>query len=170
MAEEPMLMGATAKAVAAAVFNGDKLLADFPRRAELSELEDRVFYPLSLYLELCDYLEKRLGMYAWLRVGRRMAVAVMQTAFPAALSSVEEAIAQIDEAHKIFCRPLVGAFQLVERGPRRIVIRYTAPYNCTLQEGLFYEVALRYGASDASVSHTPCRRNGAEACHFEITY
>ncbi len=169
MAGEPMLRGATAKAVVAAVLNRDTLLADFPRREELEKLEDREFYPLSLYLELCDYLETRLGTYAWLRVGRRMATAVMDQAFPKGLN-VEEAIAQIDAAHEYFCSPLVGAFELVERAQGRLVVHYTAPYNCTLQEGLFYEVAIRHGAPGATVIHTDCRRTNGKACRFEISY
>jgi hypothetical protein len=167
---ETIMLGAACNGVVRALLNRDTLLADFPRRAELEGVQDREFYPLSLYLELCDYLENRVGMYAWLRVGRRMAIAVMDTAFPAGLKTVEEAIAQIDGAHKVFCKPVVGAFELAERKPGKLTVRYTAPYNCTLQEGLFYEVALRYGAADAAVTHVECRRKGAAACRFDIKY
>ena len=66
--------------------------------------------------------------------------------------------------------PTVGAFEIAASAPGRIAVRYTAPYNCILQEGLFYEVALRYGASDATVAHAECRRRGHDACRFEIRY
>lgn len=168
MADETLLLGAAANGVTAALFNRDAILADFPRRSELATLQEREYYPLSLYVELCDYLEGRLGIYAWQRVGRRMGAAVIATAFPKTIRSVEEAIAQIDAAHRLFCKPLVGAFEVTTTEPKRIQVRYTAPYNCTLQEGLFYEVALRYGASYASVRHQECRRKGADACRFEI--
>src|SRR5688572_11831147 len=170
MATEPLMMGAATNAVVRALLNPDVVLADFPRRDELPDVRDGRSYPLSLYLELCDYLEARLGVYAFLRVGRRMAVTVMDTAFPPGLKTVEDAIAAIDAAHKLFCRPVVGAFDVVLRSPGRIALRYTAPYNCTLQEGLFYEVARRYGAADATVEHSECRRRGAPACRFEIRH
>lgn len=170
MTESTMLMGAALNGVVAALLNRDTLLADFPRRAEVASVEDQDYHPLSLYLELCDYLENRLGVYAWLRVGRRMGVTVMNTAFPPGLQTVEEAIAQIDGAHRIFARPVIGAFELTQRTPGNLVLRNTAPYNCTLQEGLFYEVALRYGAANAAVNHVACRRKGAEACLYEIKY
>ena len=170
MHDSTTAMGAITNAIVAALLNRDTLLADFPRRHELSGIEDRAYYPLSIYLDLCDYLENRLGMYAWLRVGRRMAAAVMATAFPPTLKTVEDAIAEIDAAHRIFCRPPIGAFELVQRAQGRLAVRYTAPYNCTLQEGLFYEVALRYGAADAAVTHVECRRKGHDACLFEIRY
>lgn len=170
MDDSIMTMGVATNAITAALLNRDTVLADFPRQHELSGIEDRVYYPLSLYLELCDYLENRLGMYAWLRVGRRMAAGVMDTMFPPTLKTVEDAIAAIDAAHRLFCRPPIGAFELVDRTPGRLTVRYTAPYNCTLQEGLFYEVALRYGAPDATVTHLECRRKGRDACLFEIRY
>jgi hypothetical protein len=169
-ADTTMMMGAAAKGIVHTLLNRDAVLADFPRLAELEAVKDREFHPLSLYLDLCDYLEARLGMYAWLRVGRRMGVVVMDTAFPPGLKTVEQAIAAIDAAHQIYCRPVLGAFDLVDRTPGRLVLRYTAPYNCTLQEGLFYEVALRYGAASATVTHEACRRRGADACRFEIRY
>lgn len=170
MADETMLLGAAANGVLAALFNRDAILADFPRRAELATLSDREFHPLSLYVELCDYLEARLGIYAWLRVGRRVGASVIETAFPKSIRTVEEAIAQIDAAHRMFCKPLVGAFEVTAKAPRQLDVRYTAPYNCTLQEGLFYEVAIRYGAASAAVAHRACRRKGADACRFEITF
>lgn len=45
---------------------------------------------------------------------------------------------------------------------------FGAPYD--LQEDLFYEVALRYGAADATVDHQQCRRTGADACRLEIRH
>jgi hypothetical protein len=168
--ENVMLMGAAARGVVAALLNADMVLAGFARRAELDALEDRGFYPLSLYIDLCNHLEERLGTYAFLRVGRKMAVAVMDAAFPPDLKTVPDAIAHVDAAHRIFCKPVVGAFDVQDRAPGRLVVRYSAPYNCVLQEGLFYEVALRYGAANASVLHAECRRRGTDACRFEIKY
>jgi hypothetical protein len=167
---DPMLMGAAVRGVMDALLNRDTVLAEFPRREELAKVDPSEFYPLSLYTELCDYLESRLGTYAFLRVGRKMAGAVMETAFPPDLKTVDDAIAQIDGAHKVFCRPLVGAFDLEDRSPGKLTVRYTAPYNCVLQEGLFYEVAIRYGAPNASVVHSACRRKGEKACRFDIKY
>jgi len=169
-ADATRILGASVNSVVQALLNRDAILADFSRASELHGVQDRDYHPLSLYLDLCDYLEARLGQYAFLRVGRRMAITVMDTAFPLGLHTVEDAIAAIDAAHQLFCRPVVGAFEVRERSPGRTVLRYTAPYNCTLQEGLFYEVALRYGAADATVEHSECRRQGADACRFEIRH
>jgi hypothetical protein len=167
---ETQFLGAAINGVVNALLNRDALLADFPRRHELAAIKNDAYHPLSLYIDFCNYLEARLGMYAFLRLGRKLGAAVMAASFPPELGTVEEAIAHINVAHKIFCRPVVGAFEPCERGPRMIELRYTAPYNCILQEGLFYEVAIRYGAANSTVNHVECRRRGAEACRYEIKY
>src|SRR5262249_27127193 len=123
--ESTMLMGAALNGIVAALLNRDTLLADFPRRQELASVKDAEFHPTSLYIELCDYLENRLGVYAWLRLGKRMGVSVIDTAFPPGIKTVEEAIAQIDAAHRIFARPPVGAFELTQRTPGHLLLRYT---------------------------------------------
>lgn len=164
-----MMMGAAPRSVLSALLNRDTVLADFARREELATIEDRTFYPIGLYLELCGYLEERLGRYAFLRVGRKMGAAVMDTAFSADVKTIDDAVAQINGAHKMFCKPVVGGFE-IEPSAGKIAINCTTPYNCVLQEGLFYELAIRYGAPNATVTHTQCRRRGAKVCRFEVKY
>ncbi len=164
------MLGAAANGVLAALLNRDTLIADFPRRKELQGLKNDELYPVSLYIDLTNYVEERVGTYAFLRLGRKLGKVVMETSFPSTLKTVEEAIDFIQVAHEQFCRPVVGAFEVTERKPGALVMRYTAPYNCTLQEGLFYEIALRYGADNATVTHSACRRHGGDACRFEIKY
>ncbi|NVB41048.1 hypothetical protein G6O69_24620 [Pseudenhygromyxa sp. WMMC2535] len=164
------MLGSISLAIIDALHNRDALLADFPRRHELDKIEPDQPYPLSFYLELCDYLEQRLGVYAFMRAGRRMAKVVMDTTFPPEIETIPDAIAHAQVGHESLCKPAIGKFELVESRPGFVAVRYTASFNCILQEGLFYEVALRYGAEDASVAHAECRRKGADACRFEIRY
>lgn len=167
---EPELLGAAINSIVGALLNREALLADFSRKDELVGLRDDTFHPLSLYLDFCNYLETRLGLYAFLRLGRKLGAVVIATSFPKDMPSVAEAIAFINVAHQQFCRPVVGAFEVTEESPGRRVVRYTAPYHCLLQEGIFYEVATRYGAPGATVTQAACRRKGADACRYEITY
>lgn len=169
-ASEPELLGAAITGMRAALLNREALLADFARKQEIEDVRDDTIHPLSLYIDFCNYLETRLGMYAFLRLGRKMGAAVIATSFPKEIRSVADAIAFVQVAHEQFCRPVVGAFEVSEQSPGSLVVRYTAPYNCLLQEGLFYEVALRHGAPTATVTHKVCRRKDAAACLYEIKY
>lgn len=164
------MLGAAPRSVVDALLNRDAMLAGFARKDELANLDPKTFYPIDLYLELCKYLEGRLGTYAFLRLGRKMGTAVMNRAFPPEVSSVEAAIAHINTAHQMFCKPAVGKFEIVDRGPANVSVEITTPYNCVLQEGLFYEMAIRYGAPNATVTHGVCRRQGAPACRFEVKF
>ena len=167
---EPMMLGAITNTIIRALPNPDAVLAEFPRKRALDDLRDDQAYPLSLSLELCDYLEQRLGVYAFLRTGRKIGKVLMDTSYGPELRSVADAIAQMQVAHQALCEPAIGSIDLVESRPGFAAIRYTASFNCILQEGLFYELALRYGAQDATVTHSECRRKGADACRFEIRY
>lgn len=164
------MLGAAPRSVLAALLNRDTILADFPRKEELINIDAAAFYPIALYLELCSYLEERLGTYAFLRLGRKMGAAVMDRAFDTDAKTFDEAVAQIEGAHKLFCKPVVGGFQIVTREPGKIALDCTTPYNCVLQEGMFYEIAIRYGAPNATVTHASCRRRGAAACRFDVKY
>lgn len=166
---ETKTLGVATNSIVRSLLNRDMVLADFGRRAELEHIEDSAYYPMSLYSELCDYLEQRLGVYAFLRLGRRVGSSVVQTSFPPHVKSLEEAFTQLAAAHHAFCRPVIGAL-VITAYPGRLTIRYTAPYNCILQEGLFHEVAVRYGPADATVTHAECRRKGPEACLFEVRH
>lgn len=170
MTGETKILGNAINSIVVSLLNRDALLADFSRRDDLAGLENHVYYPLSLYRDLCEYLEQRLGMYAFLRVGRRIGAGVIATAFPPSVSSVEDALAQLDAAHQVFCRPVVGSIDLLHRAPGHLTIRDTSPYNCTVEEGVLYEMAIRYGAPQATVTHAQCRRKGADACHYEIRF
>jgi len=76
----------------------------------------------------------------------------------------------VQQAHEHFCEPTIGEFRVVDEREGILRLRYTAPYDCVLQEGLLSEIALTYGGSMVEVSHLECRRSGALACLFEIKH
>ena len=65
---------------------------------------------------------------------------------------------------------VLKATSIVDNEPGNMLISYTAPYNCKLQEGLLAVIARRYGYENALVSHPECRRKGAPACLYRISY
>ncbi|MCB9537305.1 MAG: hypothetical protein H6704_13715 [Myxococcales bacterium] len=171
MSDEVKLLGVTINTVVRALSDPDVLLEDFPRRAELAQVKDDAYYPVSLYVELTDFLEDGFGWGAMLRHGRevgRTVVDVSLSKMP--IRSVREAIEAVQAAHEHFCQPVEGAFEVTRAEAGMLWVRYSAPYNCVLQEGLLMEVAARYGAGRPLVAHERCRRHGAEACIFRIKY
>ena len=66
--------------------------------------------------------------------------------------------------------PLGRGWEILEEGPRRIVMRRTQSFNCILQEGLLQSLIQRCDVTLVSVRHVNCVRDGAEFCDFEITW
>ena len=93
-----------------------------------------------------------------------------ETAFPENINSLREAIEQIQKAHELFCKPVKGEFCIIEDKKGLIRIKYTAPYNCILQEGLLTEIAEKYSGNFPKILHPECRRNGKSACIIEIKW
>ncbi len=171
MSDEVTFLGVTINTVVRALSDPDVLLEDFPRRAELAQVKDDGYYPVSLYVELTDFLEAGFGWGAMLRHGRAVGRTVIDVSLSnLPITGVREAIEAVQTAHTHFCRQVEGAFEITRAEPGMLWVRYTAPYNCVLQEGLLMEVAARYGAGRALAAHERCRRHGAEACIFRIKY
>jgi predicted hydrocarbon binding protein len=163
-------MGAAINGVVNALTADNIVFKDFPRSNELKKVEDSKYYPLDLYLALVDYLEEKFSPTVLFMLGESVGRAVIDTSFPPDLKSVVEALDLLQKAHEQFCKPVEGEFRVIEDREGVVKLRYTAPYNCILQEGLLSEIARNYGGRFPSVSHVECRRDGKEACIYEMKY
>ena len=165
------ILGSAIKGALGAISNQAVILKDFPRMKELENMEDSKFYPLSLYTDLTDYVEKKMNKSYMINVGREVGKAVIQYSLEAMkIKTVPEAIYAINEAHKQFCKPVKGEFKIISEEGKKIRILYTAPYNKSVQEGLIYEIAMKYGTSLATVKQLTEKINGAESTIFEVGY
>ncbi len=146
------------------------ILREFSRLAELEQVTPSGFYPLSLYLELVDYLSARLNKAVVLKMGRRVGQNIIETSLSKlSIANAAEAIQAIDAAHEQFCSPKLGSFEVVDKSENALTVVNTTPYECVLQEGLFSAVAEQYGRRPA-VEHVACRHNGAPACRYRIEF
>jgi predicted hydrocarbon binding protein len=165
------LLGGAIVGVIKAMLSPDVVLRDFPRYQECKAILPDKPYSLDLYLELVDFIHTRLNRQVIFKMGRSVAREVISVSLSEAnLKTPSQAIAAIQKAHEFFCNPVVGEFKITEETLGLIRLRYTAPYDCVLQEGLFYEFAMTYGGSSVSIEHNTCRKTGAPACLFEIKY
>jgi hypothetical protein len=146
------------------------VLRDFPRYDEVMAIDPAKFYPLDLYVDLVEFINRKLSRQVILKIGRSVAREVIRESLSKMnLRNAGEAIRAVQQAHEHFCRPAVGEFRVTSETGTAIVVRYTAPYDCVLQEGLFLEIALAYGNSLANIEHRECRRRGAQACVYQIS-
>ncbi len=146
------------------------VLKDFSRKEEIESVENEQFYPLSLYIDFTDYLEAHLSTESMTSLGRAVGRAVVENSFPPSIATVKEALMEVQKAHEMFCKPVIGKFEISEETDDCITMKYTAPYNCILQEGLLFEIAKKYGLKMPAVTHKECRRNGASECIYEVKF
>jgi hypothetical protein len=168
---EATILGPVINAVKANVSNFEVIFQDFARYEEVLDVADDTRYPMSLYVEMVDYMEARYGYGAMLKLGK----AVGQTVIDVSLSKLpiknfSDAIHAVQSAHEFFCEPTIGAFKIIRDDPRLILVEYSAPYNCRLQEGLFATLAKTCGGDVIPIiTQQRCRREGAPTCIYQIS-
>jgi hypothetical protein len=55
-------------------------------------------------------------------------------------------------------------------GPQRAHLEVEQPYNCQFEAGTIVGLLEAYGATNVRLAHTPCRRDGAPFCVFEVRW
>ena len=174
MAVDPnkvQFLGAATKGVIDGLLLASMTLSTFDRRGEIEALDPAQYHPLSLYLDLVEFLHKKFGPVMMRKLGQHVGQAVVNESLPATIPSVTAALLAIDAAHEHFCKPKVGSFAIAESQHGFVKIHYDAPYFCILQEGLFNAIANRFGGRGVRVEHPLCRLEGPQShCIFNIRW
>lgn len=167
--KQPTILGAAITTVRDAVAQFEIIFSDFPRLAEVRDARPDEHYPVDLYVEMTNYMEAQFGYGSMLRLGKQLGQAIVDISLSQLpITTVRDAVAAIQGAHEHWCTPPVGAFEIVAESADRLTLKYTAPYNCVLQEGLFQAVTTHYGTTLPLVTHKTCRRDGGDHCLFKI--
>ncbi|MEW6351274.1 MAG: hypothetical protein AB1646_19645 [Thermodesulfobacteriota bacterium] len=169
---DTQLLGACTVAVREHIPHWRTIFSGFRRVQELVKVKEDEFYPLDLYLDTVQFVENtfrdNIVMYQF---GRDVGKSVIEASLAKLrLNSVGDAIRAIQSAHEFFCRPVKGAFEVIEEGAGYAKVKYTAPYHCVLQEGLFHEIAIAYGGADVAVEQRKCVRRGDQVCLFVLNW
>ncbi len=168
---EPKIRGEVIRAVIDGLVSPAMSLQDFPRAAEALSVQDGEFYPVKLYNELTDFLEAKYSPTVFRSLGRSIGRMLLDRfLLPRGVQSLHEAASLMQATHQAFALPPEGEFKVVAEREGYLAIRYTCPYNCVLQEGLFFEGARRFGGLVVHVHHSKCRRRGDDHCLFEMEY
>jgi predicted hydrocarbon binding protein len=170
------LVGAIIDRLTALLPNNVARLDDFPRIEELEAIEGSKFYPVSLFVDLAAYVEARLdSREEMLNLGRSFGSAIIGRYLgQMKIHSVDEAIKELNDIYQAWSRNVYGAWEIQKRlsaGNRQtLVISYTWPYNCALQEGILLEIARVFGGLFPEVTHSQCMRDGDPQCVYELSW
>lgn len=151
-------------------------LDEFQRIHELQGIEESEFYPVSLYMDLAAFAETRLdSRESIIHLGRSIGRDIMdQYICSENVSSVQGAIDELNRVHGEFSKNVYGAWTIVEKideGSRRsLIIEYSLPYNCALNEGVLLEFAKVFGGQLPEAHHSQCMRDGEPHCVYKLSW
>jgi hypothetical protein len=146
------------------------------------------WYPLQPYLDAFRVIAETIGPVTLCAIGRRTPECAI---FPAAIDSVEKALAAIDTAyhmnHRLAGRVMhnprtgkitegIGHYRYARLGERKVRMTCDNPYPCDLDRGIIEALAMRYKPADSlfvTVTHddsAPCRKRGGESCTYYVEW
>jgi predicted hydrocarbon binding protein len=147
----------------------------FEMAVDLDPNQPTAMVPISLYNEMCTWIENNLGSSNLRRAGEligkrayeQMVSNPSMSSTPGPLEMMKQ-LAQV--ASDMIQDPLGRGWEILEEGPDNIVMRRTQSFNCILQEGLLQSLIQRCEVTLVSVRHLTCVRDGAEFCDFGVTW
>lgn len=131
--------------------------------------------PISIYNTMCDWIEKQVGQANTKIVGRQIG----RTAFEAMKtfnlvsdnSTPLEAMKALSTVVRTMIKdPLNRGWEILESGPKHIVMRRTQTFNSTLQFGLLDEIIRKTKVLSPKVEYLKSVTAGDEFDDYKITW
>ncbi len=131
--------------------------------------------PMSLYNEICDWVEEHLGSASLERAGENIgdrAYAQMRSLGTISESSTPgDILLQLKHAADTMIQdPKKRGWEILKNEPNRARLRRTQTFHCILQEGLLRSLVQRAPVRSVTVSHIRCTRRGDEFCEYEVRW
>lgn len=165
------VLGAAVRPILDSLLNVEMSLKDFPKYEEVKKMELDKYYPMELFTELVDYLEKKYSKAVMLKLGKAIGDLLIEYTFkPMKITEIHSAFEAISQSHAQFCKPIVGHVKVIEKTENSLKVDYTAPYNKTLQEGLYLKVAEHFGGKFATVKRKDFPEKGDTACLYDVSW
>lgn len=149
------------------------------------EVDPNAWYPQESWLAAWEEIANEVGPRACYQIGRQLP---KHAVFPPTVTDIYSGIASVDVAYHLNHRKYgkvmfdmatgkkmsgIGnyGYQPVP-GERKIISACDNPYPCDFDRGILTEIATRFERM-ARVNHddqAPCRKNGANACTYVISW
>ncbi|HEY4103892.1 MAG TPA: hypothetical protein VGM44_08375 [Polyangiaceae bacterium] len=135
----------------------------------LSKIESKGWYPIDLMLDLMDKLDREIGHYGLLRMGRTLFNLSHEARVGKVADSARDIVYGIDDMYHFANRGrMIGGWQVLKFEPGNAVLEKTTPHHCIMEQGIL-SAALAAVGCPGIISQSKCFREGAECCHFVIS-
>jgi hypothetical protein len=137
--------------------------------ARVKLVESNRWYPIAWLLELMDELDRNVGRFALLRLGRKIFELSHKEQATRTARSARDIIYAFDAMyHNANRGTAIGGWKVLHFSPGRAELEKTTPHHCTMEEGILLE-ALAAMKVPAVVEQTACFRKGAPSCIYVAT-
>jgi lipase chaperone LimK len=156
------------KALAQSETTVKRILGD-EQRAFLASVKASEWYPIEKLLTLMDAVEKHLGRFGLIKMGRTLFKLSHEARVAELAKSARDIIYKFDDFYHYANRGKdIGGWQVVSFTSQRAELEKTTPHHCAMEEGILAQALQAVGAPSV-VSQSRCFREGADACLFVIS-
>ena len=136
---------------------------------KLSKVQVDGWYPIEWLLDLMDKVDRELGHYGLLQMGRRLFALSHEERLVKIARSAADVIYGIDGMYHHANRGSgIGGWKVLRFDPGYAELEKTTPHHCVMEQGILTG-ALAAVKCPGIVSQTQCLRQGADACLFVVS-
>jgi hypothetical protein len=135
----------------------------------LARLEPDAWYPIEWMHMLTDRMDRDLGYYGLLRMGRMLFDMSHKERTAREVHSARDLVYGLDDMYRLKNRGVcIGGWTVRKFEAGYAELEKTTPHHCVMEQGLV-AAALAAVGCPVSVTQLQCFRQGADACLFAIT-
>lgn len=135
----------------------------------IRNIDPQGWYPIDWLLELMDILDKTLGYYGLVRMGRTLFDLSHRERVLQVASSARDILYGIDGMYHHANRGKgIGGWKVLRFEAGFAELEKTTPHHCVMEQGILF-AALSAVKCPGMISQRECFRLGAEACVYTIT-
>jgi hypothetical protein len=136
---------------------------------KLSGVKMDGWYPIEWLLDLMEKVDKELGQYGLLQMGRRLFALSHEERLVQVARSAADVIYGIDGMYHHANRGSgIGGWKVIRFDPGYAELEKTTPHHCVMEQGIL-SGALAAVKCPGIVSQKQCFRQGADACLYVIS-
>jgi len=135
----------------------------------LKDVTPSGWYPIELLLDMMDQLDRSVGHYGLLRMGRTLFDMSHKERVLQVATAARDIIEGIDGMYHHANRGVgIGGWKVLRFEPGYAELEKTTPHHCVMEQGIL-SAGLAAVGCPGLVSQRQCFRNGADTCVYTIS-
>ncbi|MFT3922264.1 MAG: hypothetical protein QM778_06995 [Myxococcales bacterium] len=136
---------------------------------KLARVDANAWYPIAWLLELMDTLDRAVGHYGLVQMGRKLFQLSHERRVKEVARSARDIVYGIDGMYRFANRGVgIGGWRVLQFEQGQAVLEKTTPHHCGMEQGILAEAIAAMGCT-VNIEQTQCLRHGADSCVFALS-